>query len=92
MQAVFFAGDVLAAGVVFEAQRLGIRVPAQLAIAASDDNDLMQHLIPPLTTVRFPRYRIGQRSAELIVGRLAGEVTGSAHEDLGFEIVQRGST
>ena len=92
VQAVFFAGDVLAAGAVFEAQRRGIRVPAQLAIAASDDNDLMQHMIPPLTTVRFPRYRIGQRSAELIVGRLAGEVTGSAREDLGFEIVQRGST
>lgn len=92
VQAVFFAGDVLAAGAVFECQRRGLHVPGRIAVAASDDNDLMQQMNPQLTTVRFPRYRIGVRSAELIVSRLAGKVIEPVRENLGFEVIRRGST
>ncbi|KQT13160.1 hypothetical protein ASG30_21045 [Ramlibacter sp. Leaf400] len=92
VQALFLAGDVLAAGAIFECARRGLRVPQDIAIAGSDDNDLMQHMVPPVTTVRFPRYRIGVRSAELIVSRLEAEASGPVMEDLGFEVVQRGST
>ncbi|PLQ00378.1 LacI family DNA-binding transcriptional regulator [Cupriavidus pauculus] len=92
VQALFLAGDVLAAGAIFECARRGLRVPQDIAIAGSDDNDLMQQMIPPITTVRFPRYRIGVRSAELIVGRLGDETLQPASEDLGFEVVPRGST
>jgi len=67
-------------------------VPGRIAVAASDDNDLMQHMIPPLTTVRFPRYEIGVRSAELIVARAMGQEVGVRTVDLGFEVIRRGST
>jgi LacI family gluconate utilization system Gnt-I transcriptional repressor len=89
--AVFLAGDVLAAGAIFECLRLGLQVPRDIAIAGSDDNDLMQQMVPSVTTVRFPRYRIGVRSAERIVARLQGKPTGPVCEDLGFELVPRGS-
>jgi LacI family gluconate utilization system Gnt-I transcriptional repressor len=69
-----------------------LRVPGDIAIAGSDDNDLMQHMVPPITTVRFPRYRIGVRSAELIVSRQEDERAQPMTEDLGFEVVPRGST
>jgi LacI family gluconate utilization system Gnt-I transcriptional repressor len=92
VDAVFFAGDVLAAGALFECQRRGLAVPGRIAVAASDDNDLMQHMIPPLTTVRFPRYEIGVRSAEIIIARAQGEAAVSRSVDLGFEVIQRGST
>lgn len=92
VDAVFFAGDVLAAGAVFECQRRGLAVPGRIAVAASDDNDLMQHTIPPLTTVRFPRYEIGVRSAEAIIARNMDMYAGSRTVDLGFEVIQRGST
>lgn len=92
IEAVFFAGDVLAAGAVFEAQRRGIRVPSDLAVAASDDNELMQNMIPSLTTVRFPRYEIGLRAAELIVNRSLGKPNEAVKLDLGFEVIRRGST
>jgi LacI family gluconate utilization system Gnt-I transcriptional repressor len=42
--------------------------------------------------VRFPRYRIGVRSAELIVSRQEDERAQPMTEDLGFEVVPRGST
>lgn len=92
VDAVFFAGDVLAAGAVFECQRRGLSVPEQMAVAASDDNDLMQNMNPPLTTVRFPRYEIGQRSAELIVRRTRGDRVEDGRMDVGFEVIRRGST
>jgi LacI family gluconate utilization system Gnt-I transcriptional repressor len=92
LDAVFFAGDVLAAGALFECQRRNISVPKDLAVAASDDNELMQNIIPSLTTVRFPRYQIGIRSAELIVERALGNTPKSCRLDLGFEVIQRGST
>jgi LacI family gluconate utilization system Gnt-I transcriptional repressor len=67
-------------------------VPEDIAIAGSDDNDMMRNMVPPLTTVRFPRYQIGERSATLIVDRLTSETQSSHWEDLGFEVLQRGST
>jgi len=93
VDAVFFAGDVLAAGAVLECQRRGLDVPGRIAVAASDDNDLMQHTIPPLTTVRFPRYEIGARAAEIIIARAGGAQRAAENkEDLGFEVIRRGST
>jgi LacI family gluconate utilization system Gnt-I transcriptional repressor len=91
-EAVFFAGDVLAAGALFECQRRGLKVPSRIAIAASDDNDLMQHMVPPLTTVAFPRYEIGTRSAEMIVARSRGDAVESSRVDMGFAVIRRGST
>ena len=92
LDAVFFTGDVLAAGALFECQRRGIRVPSQLAIAASDDNDLMRNIVPPLTTVRFPRYEIGVRAAELVLARALGGPHHPKVVDLGFEVIRRGTT
>jgi len=92
VDAIFFAGDVLAAGAIFECHRRGLEVPSRIAIAASDDNDLMQNIVPPLTTVAFPRYEIGVRSAEAIVARTKGLDAGLSTVDLGFTVIQRGST
>lgn len=92
VDAVFFAGDVLAAGAIFECHRRGLDVPSRIAIAGSDDNDLMQNIVPPLTTVAFPRYEIGVRSAEAIVARTRGLGAGLSTVDLGFMVIQRGST
>lgn len=44
----------------------------------------MQHIIPPLTTVRFPRYEIGARRAETVVARVMGQALESGTVDLGF--------
>jgi LacI family transcriptional regulator, gluconate utilization system Gnt-I transcriptional repressor len=92
VQAVFFAGDVLAAGAIFECQRRGIAVPERIAVAASDDNELMQNMVPPITTVAFPRYEIGVRSASMIVARTKGVVLPVSNVDVGFEVIRRGST
>jgi len=92
IDAVFFAGDVLAVGAMLECQRRGWAVPARIAIATFDDLDLLQHIVPAVTTVRIPRYEIGRRSAEVLLDRITGKTKERLCVDLGFEIVQREST
>ncbi len=91
-EAIFFAGDVLAAGAVLECQRRGWAVPGKVAIAAFDNVDLLAHMNPPVTTLHLPRQEIGTRSAQMLLDRLARRQSGPATVDLRFEIIQRAST
>jgi LacI family gluconate utilization system Gnt-I transcriptional repressor len=91
VDAIFFAGDVLAIGALFEAQRRGWKVPGRIAIAGFDDLDILQHTVPRLTCLRLPRLEIGRRSAESLLARLRGEGD-EVRLDLGFEVIQREST
>jgi LacI family gluconate utilization system Gnt-I transcriptional repressor len=93
VDALFCAGDVLAAGALFECQRRGWAVPGRVAIASFDDVDLMRHMVPTVTTLRLPRHEIGERSAQMLMSRImedAEHLRGSV-VDLRFEIIQRES-
>lgn len=93
VDALFCAGDVLAAGALFECQRRGWEVPRRIAIASFDDLDLMRHVVPTVTTLRLPRYEIGEHSAQMLVSRIveaADHLRGTV-VDLKFEIIQRES-
>lgn len=92
VEAVFFANDILAIGALLECQRRGIRVPDDMAIAGFDDVELATHVMPGLTTVRIPRYRIGEVVANTLLKRIEGNVPATDTIDLGFEIIQRQST
>lgn len=91
-EAIFFAGDVLAAGALFECRRLGIDVPGRLAIANSDDSELLHNCVPSVTSIQYPRYEIGTRAAQLILECALGHQRGGVVEDLGFSVAQRDST
>lgn len=91
VDAIFFAGDVLAVGALFEAQRRGWKVPDRIALAGFDDLDIHQHTVPKLTCLRLPRLEIGRRSAEALLARLRGGDE-APRVDLGFEVIQREST
>ncbi|MBU1361345.1 MAG: LacI family DNA-binding transcriptional regulator [Gammaproteobacteria bacterium] len=91
IDAIFFAGDVLAIGALFESQRRGWKVPGRVAIAGFDDLDILQHTVPRLTCLRLPRLEIGRRSAEALLDRVRGRGE-QVRLDLGFEVIQREST
>ena len=91
--ALFCAGDVLAVGALFECKRRGWDVPGRIAIASFDDVDLLRHVSPAVTTLRLPRYDIGERSGQMLLSRImdgADHLRGSVI-DLKFEIIQRES-
>ena len=54
--AIFFAGDVLAIGAHFECQRRGWAIPGRVALAAFDNFEILGQMVPPVTTLRLPRW------------------------------------
>lgn len=90
--AVFFAGDTLAAGAILECQRRGWRVPDDIAICGFDDLEIAGQVIPSLTTVRVHRRALGSRAASLVLDMLDGNETAVRKQDLGFELMVREST
>lgn len=91
IDSVFCSSDMLALGVLTEAQALGIDVPAQLSVVGFGDLNFAVDLEPALTTVRVDGRRIGQVAADCIVERAAGRQPSQMIVDVGFSIVRRAS-
>lgn len=90
-RAVFCSSDTLAHGVLMEAQARGLSIPKDLAIVGFGDLDFAAHAFPPLSTVRIDRAAIGRLAAEALLGRFEGKPVDRI-VDIGFEIMQRGTT
>jgi LacI family transcriptional regulator len=69
--AIFARTDLLALGVLHAAWDLGIRVPDELSVVGFDDSPLVDHVTPPLTTIRQPQYEMGAKAATLLFERMA---------------------
>lgn len=91
IDAVFCSSDLLALGVLIEAQARGIAVPGQLAVVGFGDLDFSRDLQPSLTTVRIDGAAIGRTAAGFILDRNAGRAVLDPVRDLGFSIVERDS-
>lgn len=88
---IFCSSDVLAQGVIIEAQKRSILIPGELAVIGFGDQEFAAHLEPALTTVRVNRDLLGQRAAEAILARFDGSPPRETIMDIGFEIVDRKS-
>lgn len=67
--AIFAAGDQMALGVMAEAQRLGYRIPDDLAVAGFDDSAESRIVFPALTTVCQPITQIARAAVHAAIGR-----------------------
>jgi LacI family transcriptional regulator, gluconate utilization system Gnt-I transcriptional repressor len=92
LDALFCTSDVIALGALFECQRRRLAVPAAIAIAGMDDQEIASQCVPALSTMRMPRYEMGRRAAALLCRRLAGGSVEAKAIDLGFELVLRETT
>jgi LacI family transcriptional regulator len=68
--ALICGNDVIAIGVLFEAQQRGIRVPQQLSITGFDNMPLIQDISPRVTTVNVPAQEMGERAAAAILSAI----------------------
>ncbi|MBX2883695.1 MAG: LacI family DNA-binding transcriptional regulator [Granulosicoccus sp.] len=87
--AIICGNDVLAAGAVLRADRIGIRVPHDVSITGFDDISLASVVSPTLTTVRVPQIDMGKSAAKLLLGLLADEQPESL--EFATEIIHRES-
>lgn len=91
VDAVFCSSDLLALGVMTEAQAQGIAVPGQLAVVGFGDLEFAADLHPALTTVRINGAAIGRQAAQFIVDRAEGRAVEPRIVDIGFSIADRQS-
>lgn len=91
IDAVFCSSDLLALGVLTEAQARGIAVPEQLAVIGFGDLGFACDLHPALTTVRIDGTVIGDIAARFIMDRAEGGTVTTRIHDVGFSIIGRAS-
>lgn len=65
-----------------------------MSIVGFNDLEFSATAHPSLTTVATPRYDIGRRSAEIVLEiiRGSGQRPSERRIDLGFKVIERGST
>jgi len=89
-QAIFFSNDMLGIGALFEAGRLGIRVPEDVRLCGYGDFDFSATASPSLSSIRPPDREIGRRAGELLLQRFRGDGS-PVSINLGFEHIVRAS-
>jgi LacI family gluconate utilization system Gnt-I transcriptional repressor len=92
IEAIFCSSDQLAQGVMEEARARGLHIPRDLAICGFGDADFAAYTEPALTTVQVDGASIGRLAARLLLDRCRGETVGDPVIDVGFRIVERGTT
>jgi len=71
--AFFCYNDTAAIGVLAACHRRGIAVPDKLSIIGFDDIDMAAYTLPPLTTIRQPRFELGQQAMQMVLALLDGQ-------------------
>ena len=91
IDALFFCNDDLAQGGLMQALRMGIPVPDRVAVVGFNDLPGSDQMLPPLTTIRTPRERIGTLAATMLLDLIGGRTPARSAVDVGFELIERGS-
>ncbi|WP_395337193.1 LacI family DNA-binding transcriptional regulator [Novosphingobium sp. BL-8H] len=89
--AVICSSDDLAAGVVAQANHLGLQLPRDLTVTGFDDTILASRLWPPLTVVQQPVEEMAFRAAQCLIAALGKAEPGVTDEIFDHVIVERES-
>jgi LacI family transcriptional regulator len=90
--AIVCGNDLIAIGVTFAAEELGVRIPEDVAVTGYDDIELARMCRPPLTTVRQPVIELTHRAIDLLIARLHDPDRPPRRVLLPTELVVRAST
>jgi LacI family gluconate utilization system Gnt-I transcriptional repressor len=83
--------DLLAQGVIIEAQAAGLRVPDQIAVTGFGNLAVAGDMRPSITTVDVDGARIGREAVAVLRRRAAGERVPRSVIDVGFRLIARES-
>jgi LacI family transcriptional regulator len=89
--AILVANNEMMAGALFAIRQRRTKVPRDLSLVGFDDARWAQYSDPPLTVVSQPTELMGQKAAELLLGRLRGQRE-STTVMFKPELIIRGST
>lgn len=90
--AIFAHNDLLAVGALDALRDAGLRCPDDVSLVGYNDAPLIDHIDPPLSTVRLPGFELGRHSAQLAFRALDGDDLRGTRIVLAPEFIQRAST
>jgi DNA-binding LacI/PurR family transcriptional regulator len=70
--ALFVLSEIMVAGVLKAARRMGVYVPDDLAIVTTEDSAWVEYVWPELTAVHVPMDELGARATEMLLALLDG--------------------
>jgi LacI family transcriptional regulator/LacI family repressor for deo operon, udp, cdd, tsx, nupC, and nupG len=71
--AVFCYNDIIAIGLFVACREHGLAVPQKLSVVGFDDIEPALYVTPPLTTVRQPRFELGQLAMKMVLDLFDGQ-------------------
>ncbi|WP_200837504.1 LacI family DNA-binding transcriptional regulator [Ruania rhizosphaerae] len=80
--AIFCINDLVALGVIRGARKRGLKIPDDLAVVGYDDVEFAAMLMPPLTSIRQPKYQVGRAAAELLLAEASQDPDHRHHDRL----------
>lgn len=90
--AVVAVDDHLAMGALYAAQQANLQVGKDFGVTGFDDTPGIQHLTPPLTSVRQPIWQVGQRIVKLLMDLIQGKPPDNAQINLSPRLIVRQSS
>lgn len=92
IETVFCGCDTIAIGVMDAILESGLKIPDNIRVASYDDIEYAAYLRVPLTTVRQPKYKIGQVGTEVLIEKIENPNTSIKNIVLKPDIIIRKST
>ena len=89
--AIVAANDLMALGAINELQAQGLSVPQDVAVVGFDDIPLLDHVCPPLTTIRASYLQFGHAAAEKLLRLIADHQTTLETETIPVQLIERAS-
>ncbi|RDI90893.1 transcriptional regulator [Thermosipho africanus Ob7] len=68
--AIFTINDWTATGALSALYEKGLKVPEDISLVGFDDAPYVKYIVPPLTTIKQPRWEMGQTAAQLLIERI----------------------
>jgi len=88
---VFTANNFMTVGTLLAIRRLGLRVPADVALVGFDDLDWTTLVEPAVTVISQPVTALGRTAGERLLARLGGDDGRPRTIRLHTELIVRGS-
>lgn len=88
--AIFAVSDILAIGLMNEAQQNGLKIPESISVIGFDNVAFAKMFNPRLTTIAQPMYEMGEMAARMLINKINGDKVESAFLD--HELIVREST
>lgn len=88
---VFVFNDEMAIGAIKAAKDSGLKVPEDIAVVGFDNSKMSDIIEPHITTIEQPKYEIGKKAMELLLGLMSGKTLEQKKFVLKDELIVRES-